>query len=132
MLKIATIASLATLLGAGCAAPPASQGGFDSPTPGAKMYAIEYAIERNERSVETTAHIVEQLDSDDPAVRLLAGLALRHLCGTDLGYHYDDAPYVREQAILQWVKVVDEGLACPDAALPSGASSTSYPGESDG
>ena len=57
-----------------------------------------------------TPLIVEQLDSDDPAVRLIAIAALEKLTGETYGYHYDDPPFLREPAIERWVDYVNESV----------------------
>ena len=104
MVRIRTIAWAAAGLGAACA-PSATTGDFDSPSPGAKMYAIEEAIRTGDTS--KTTQLVEQLDSDDPAVRLLAITALQRLTGETREYHYDDPPAQRDEAIERWVDAVN-------------------------
>ena len=66
----------------GCAPPPASEGGFDSPDPAAKLYAITIAGQRKDRSA--IPHLIEQLDSDDIAVRMFAIGSLELITGTRL------------------------------------------------
>ena len=106
MLRMPTVACAAVLLGTACSSPPAaSKGGFDSPSPGARMYAIEDAIRQGDTS--KTPELVEQLDSDDPAVRMLAISALERLTGENHGYYYDDPPYIRQAAIQRWVDAVN-------------------------
>lgn len=103
LLRMRLWMATATLLGAmsGCA-PPVSQGGFDAPDPASKIYAIEDAVRHNDRS--EIQYIVEQLDSDDPAVRLVAISALQRLTGETYGYcHY--APRAdREESVRRWAK----------------------------
>ena len=89
---------LASVL-ASCA-PEAIEGGFDSGNPAAKIYAIEYAARENNRSA--IPNIVAQLDSDDPAVRLVAIAALKRMTGQTYGYHDYDPPEVRREAIDRW------------------------------
>ena len=115
MLKMQTVACTAALLGTACAGPPAaSEGDFDSPSPGARMYAIEEAIRQGDTS--KTPQLVEQLDCDDPAVRMLAISALQRLTGVTYGYHYDDPPYIRRAAIQRWVDAVNGVPAAPPGA----------------
>jgi HEAT repeat protein len=102
MSRWATVAAGAAVLGA--CAPPASKGGFDSPDPAAKLYAIERAMKRGDQAA--VPRIVEQLDSDDPAVRMLAISALEKLTGETRGYRYDDPPYVRQDAVRRWAEAV--------------------------
>jgi len=99
------IACVVGLVATACA-PPVSSGGFDAPDPASRIYAIERAMRTDD--VSKTPLIVEQLDSDDPAVRFLAIGALEKLTGETYGYHYDDPPYLREPAIQRWVAYVNE------------------------
>jgi hypothetical protein len=80
----------------------ATSGGFDSPNPAAKMYAIEYAARNGDRSA--IPRIIEQLDSDDPAVRSLAISSLYRLTGQTYGYRDYDPPRQRREAIGRWVE----------------------------
>ena len=79
---------------------------FDAADPASRIAAIELAL--RSRDASRTPQIVEQLDSDDRAVRLLAISALEILTGRTYGYHYDDPPSLREQAIKRWVTYVNE------------------------
>ncbi|UCD76806.1 MAG: HEAT repeat domain-containing protein [Phycisphaerales bacterium] len=88
-------------------APPATDGGFDSPNPAAKLYAMEQAVRAGDESA--AARIVEQLDSDDPAVRMMAIESLRRLTGTTLGYDHSAASADRREAIGRWVQAVESG-----------------------
>jgi HEAT repeat protein len=104
MSRWATLAAGAAVLGA--CAPPASRGGFDSPDPASRLYAIERAMKHGDRAA--VPRIVEQLDSDDPAVRLLAIAALEQLTGETRGYRYDDPPWMREEAVRRWTEAAGE------------------------
>lgn len=88
--------------------PPAIDGGFDSANPAAKMYAIENAARDGDHSAIND--IIEQLNSDDPAVRFLAIGALQRLTGQTYGYHCYDPPEQRQVAIEEWVKASKSGL----------------------
>ncbi len=101
------IACVVGLIATACA-PPVSSGGFDAPDPSSRIYAIERAIHANDLS--KTPLIVEQLDSDDPAVRFMAIAALKKLTGETYGYHYEDPPSLREPAIQRWVAYVNESF----------------------
>jgi hypothetical protein len=81
--------------------PPAIRGGFDSDNPAAKMYAIEYAARAGDH--DAVKHIIRQLDSDDPAVRMLAIGALERLTGETHGYRHFDHPLERRNAISRWI-----------------------------
>lgn len=87
--------------------PAARDGGFNSANPAAKMYAIEYAACNGDRSA--IGHIIEQLDSDDPAVRCLAIAGLKRLTGQTYGYHDYDSRDQRRQAIDRWVQALQSG-----------------------
>lgn len=87
--------------------PSAIDGGFDSANPAARMYAIEHAARSGD--MRAVRRIVEQLDSDDPAVRFLAIGALERLTGETHGYCHADPPPQRETAILRWKQALGEG-----------------------
>jgi len=82
--------------------PPASQGGFDSDDPGSKLYAITRAGMNHDRS--SIGHLIDQLDSDDSAVRMMAIIALERIAGTRMGY----SPYTsienRHPAVEAWAR----------------------------
>ena len=65
--------------------------------------------------------IVQQLDSVDPAVRLLAISALQRITGQTLGYEHDAPQLQREEAIRRWVQAVESGefQAFANEDLPS-------------
>lgn len=89
------------LTGTGCS-PSALDGGFESPNPAAQLYAIEDAARSGDR--EAIPDIVASLDSDDPAVRLVAIGALEALTGETLGYEADAPEFERDAAIERWVE----------------------------
>jgi hypothetical protein len=95
---------------AGCG-PSALEGGYNSANPAAKMYAIEHSAETGR--VADVPRIVEQLDSDDPAVRLLAITTLEQLTGETHGYRHYDPPDLRREAIARWTRAVDSGRIGP-------------------
>lgn len=102
-LGVILAASVALL--AACA-PSATEGGFESANPAARLYAIERAAEQNDQSA--VPHLVEQLDADDPAVRFLAITTLERLTDETFGYRYYDSPWERRAAIDRWVKYVEQ------------------------
>ncbi len=99
-MRVATALAIVSGLLAGCA-PAVSTGGFDAPDPASKLYAIEAAVRTNNR--DAAPAIVEQLDSDDPAVRLVAITALERLTGETHGYCYCAPVDERREAIDRWV-----------------------------
>jgi hypothetical protein len=105
-------ASVLAVVLSGCG-PAATDGGFDSANPAARMYAIEEAARSGDHSAIDS--LIEQLDSDDPAVRFLAITTLQRLTGKTFGYrHYDDAA-ARREAIARWVAAYQAGEI--DAAI---------------
>jgi len=84
----------------GCA-PPISEGGFDSAQPAAKLYAIRRAGAA--RNSDAVPKLIEQLDSDDPAVRMFAIEALARITGERRGYGPYAPPYERDMAVARWV-----------------------------
>jgi len=83
-----------------CSPPPVSEGGFDSIQPAAKLYAIHAAGSTGDRSA--VPRLIEQLDSDDPAVRMFAIEALERLTGQRLGYRAYDPPHRRAVSTERW------------------------------
>ncbi len=97
----------AALIASGCSGPRATEGGFDSDNPAAKLYAIHDAGETRDR--DTIPHLVEALGDDDPAVRMMAIEALDRVTGTRLGYNpYATLPE-RRIAEKRWVRAVEAG-----------------------
>ncbi|MCE9590534.1 MAG: HEAT repeat domain-containing protein [Planctomycetes bacterium] len=90
----------------GCG-PKASEGDFDSDNPAAKLYAIRHAGESGD--VSKVPRLVEELDHDDPAVRMMAINALDRLTGERMGYNPYDPPQERRAAIEKWTAAVREG-----------------------
>ncbi len=97
------IACGAALLAGSCG-PSATEAHFDSANPAARLYAIERAARTGD--ITAAAHLVEQLDSGDPVVRLLAIAALERLTGETYGYLHYDPPHLRRPAIRRWVEAV--------------------------
>ncbi len=87
--------------------PSATEGGFDAPNPAARSVALERAVRTGDLSA--VPKIVQLLDSDDPAIRMLAIDALQRLTGETYGYRHHDPSYVRQAAIQQWVTAVKSG-----------------------
>ena len=97
----------AAVVPGGCSGPSADAGGFDNPNPSAKMYAIMEA--GRQRDVEAIPDLIEQLNSDDPAVRMLAIHALDRITGKRLGYNAYDPPNERQESIERWIAAYDAG-----------------------
>ena len=70
------------------------------PDPDSNIPAMESAARaRNEKAV---GPLVQQLNSDDPAVRFYAIEALHRLTGQTFGYRYYDEDDQRKIAVRQW------------------------------
>jgi hypothetical protein len=114
-MKLASPSTLVAIgMSAAACAPSSLDGGFDSPNPAAKLYATQRAARTEDRSPETLRHIVEQLDSDDPAVRLVAIDTLERLTGETFGYRADDPAPDRRAAIRRWTEHLAEEAAPND------------------
>lgn len=92
----------------GCT-PPASEGGFDSPDPAAKLYAIRAAGEAQDQ--DAIPHLIEQLDCDDAAVRMYAIVALEKITGQRLGYDPYAPAHKRREAVNRWAAQYEDEQA---------------------
>ena len=80
---------------------PAPSAGFDGATSSEKMDAILDAARH--RDADAAARIVEQLDSDDPAVRMAAVSALETLVDERPAYRHHHDPADRDAAVEWWI-----------------------------
>lgn len=94
-----TIAAFAV---SSCAPPPARDGGFNSPDPASKLYAIRRAGREQDRS--KIPDLIQQLNSDDAAVRMFAIQALEKIDGTRRGYDPYASAGLRAEAIRAWLE----------------------------
>jgi len=102
----------------GCGPGP-REGGFDSPNPAARLYAVDRSVvewratrsgdARPEVPAAARAGLVECLGSDDPLLRMNAILALEEMTGTNRGYRFDDPEIERQAAIDRWATWVRDG-----------------------
>jgi len=99
-------APLLLLASTGCF-PAASEGGLQDPNPASRLYAIRRAGEQ--RDLTAMPRLVEQLDHDDPAVRVTAILALERMTGERLGYNPYANTEERAHAVDRWEQAVREG-----------------------
>jgi hypothetical protein len=111
MTLVRLCAVTAAVLAGGSCAPPATEGGFDSGNPAAKIYAIEQAVRSDDASPPTLKAIVDQLDCDDPAVQFAAISALQRLTGQTHGFRLADPPSRRREAIQRWAQVLERGAS---------------------
>lgn len=76
------------------------QPNLTDPDPSRKIPAIKEAADSGDKS--KTVHLVDDLDSDDPAVRMYAIHALKDLTGRTFGYRYYDEEDQRAAAVARW------------------------------
>lgn len=82
--------------------------GFDAAAPEARIDAIlEVAREEDRTKVR---ELVEALDSDDPAVRMVAIRTLERLTGETRGYEHSDPPWRRREAVARWEAWAEEAV----------------------
>lgn len=92
--------ALAVLALAGCF--PTLEPAFDSPAPSKRLDAIVDAAAQDDRS--TIPPLIDMLDSDDPAERMLAIRALERISGGQtFGYRYADPEWLRRESVNRWV-----------------------------
>lgn len=99
-----SLALACLLLGTGCSAPPASQGGFSSNNPASLVYAIHRAGEEKDKT--KLPQLVTALENDDPAVRMMAIYALEQITGKRLGYDPYAPPDERAVAVERWEQTI--------------------------
>jgi hypothetical protein len=82
----------------GCSYPPPD---FDSPDPGARLYAITDAARTDNKA--SIPALIASLDSDDPAVRMFAIRTLEKFTGQTLGYDHAAPEWERKPAVDRWI-----------------------------
>jgi hypothetical protein len=87
------------LSGVACRAPRPAPNIADA-DPTVKIAGIKQAAARRDRAALPA--LVEQLDSDDPAVRLFAIQALERIAGERFGYEYYLEDEQRKPAVARW------------------------------
>ncbi|MEZ6233172.1 MAG: hypothetical protein R3B68_03180 [Phycisphaerales bacterium] len=97
---------------------PRDQTGFSAIGPAHRLDAIVLAAHASDR--DSLRGLIQQLDSDDAAARLLAIRALERRTGQTLGYQHDDPPWRRDRAAAAWVAWYDD-------AATSQASTQTHP-----
>ena len=95
---------------------PKQEPGFNAPAPNKRLDAIVGAA--SEADDTSLRALVGQLESTDPAARLLAIQALERRTGEDLGYDHAAPPWKRRAAVDRWKRYAD-GLG--QAELTSGS-----------
>lgn len=104
-------------LGAIASCTRAAPRGFDAAAPEARIDDILDAARAGDQSA--VPDLVRQLDSDDPAVRLLAILSLERLTGQRLGYDHAAPAWQREPAVARWAAWTQANPAAPGAQPPA-------------
>jgi hypothetical protein len=102
--RVAAVIGLVVIMG-GCAAPRPRAAVTDADV-SARIRGMKKAVREQDRAI--LQHLVADLDSDDPAVRLYAFESLQRLTGQDLGYRYYDDEIARQAAIRRWQAWLDE------------------------
>jgi hypothetical protein len=85
---------------AGCEFGPGLSAGFDSPDPGARLHAVGETVREGDRG--GLDELVDELESDDPAARMLSIAALERMTGERLGYEADGPESERAEAVERW------------------------------
>ncbi|TVQ62619.1 MAG: hypothetical protein EA378_04625 [Phycisphaerales bacterium] len=100
-MRIVVLMLLAVWLGVptGCGA--RVRPAFESPDPSSRLAAMVQAADRGDQ--RAVPRLIEALDSDDPAVRLVAIAALDRLTGQTHGYAAYAPERERQAAVDRWV-----------------------------
>ena len=88
----------ACALAAGCES--SQRAAMESSDPAARVRGIIRATERSDQ--RAVSLIVDRLEDEDEAVRLVAITSLKKLTGEDRGYRPFDSLYRRDQAVQRW------------------------------
>jgi len=114
---------LVTMLVAACASPPEPD--FDSAVPESRILATAEAARKE--NLDSIPHLIEGLESDDPAVRFMSIHTLERLTGQTHGYRHYDPIREREEAVDRWVRARKSGQLAdasgPSTSLPTEATS---------
>jgi hypothetical protein len=97
--RLASLALSCVVLTGGC---KTARGPLDleSDDPAILVPSITDAVERSDKSA--VDGLVDDLESDDPGVRMFAETGLRRLTGTDMGYRHYASPADRAVAVARW------------------------------
>ena len=100
----------------GCSLPE-ERADFDSISPAEQTRAIVDAARDRDRAA--IPDLINELESSDPAARMLAIATLRELTNQDLGYHPTAAESERRLAIVRWRQWNAQPLESAPEAEPS-------------
>jgi len=76
--------------------------GFQEQDPAARLRAVRRAAETRDQS--SIPQLIDELESDDPAQRMLAIQALQEITGQTLGYDHAAGPEQRAAAVRRWAE----------------------------
>lgn len=112
---MAAVAAMGVLALAACST--AIERSYTDPTPDARVGALSESMASGRRS--DAPHMVENLESDDPAVRMAAAHALNQLTGTTLGYRASAPQAERDEAISRWKEWLRKEGLLPQRPAPT-------------
>jgi len=100
------IAALGGMI-AGCGGAPAANQGVDDAEPRARMASI--AQPRGDADERRMWELIEALESDDPAVRMMAIATLERITGTRRGFEPYNSSETRQVAVDRWYHSMEQG-----------------------
>lgn len=98
---------------------PSEKTDFDAAGPSKRLDAIVRAS-GNDADPQSLPRLVEQLDSQDLAARMLAIRALENRTGTTLEYNHTDPEWKRQESIERWIKYLESGVSDLDLLVEAG------------
>lgn len=98
---------------------PSEKTDFDAAGPSKRLEAIVQAS-GDDADPRSLPRLVEQLDSQDPAARMLAIRALESRTGTTLGYNHTDPEWKRQESIERWIIYLESGGSDSDLVVEAG------------
>lgn len=107
---------------------PPVPGGIDSPDPNRRLLAIADA--GASRDASKVPQLIEQLESNDAAARLLAIRSLEAITGQTHGYDYTDSDWERAEAVRRWrdwLEAAPQPGQWPEEATPGVAQGSPGP-----
>lgn len=107
------VSLLLALAASSACAPPAShtQATLRSEEPASRLYAIQRAGSEQDRNA--VPHLIDLLESSDPAERMLAIHALERITGRRLGYNPYAPPEERHTQAQAWARAYEAGELDP-------------------
>ncbi len=113
---------LTAVLVSGCSLPKMPRA-IDDTDPTAKIPAIKASAATRDR--KSITRLINDLDSDDPAVRFYAIRALKDITGETFDYRYFDDELERREEMLAWRQWLAKETGVPmPATMPTSSPST--------